>query len=93
LLATRGAVRARRWAASRAGRISTALRLLPLLVPAVLCASINRIVGALYRGRDVALIQVPYLYPTFTVLLVTAALGGVVVIIARLTGLARAVGT
>ncbi|RKT82587.1 CubicO group peptidase, beta-lactamase class C family [Saccharopolyspora antimicrobica] len=93
LLAARGAVRARRWAASRTGRISTVLRLLPLLVPAVLCASINQIVGALYRGRDVALIQVPYLYPTFTVLLVTAALGGVVVLIARLTGLARAVST
>ncbi|MDA3648998.1 beta-lactamase family protein [Saccharopolyspora indica] len=89
LLAVRGAVRARRWADSRTGCPSTVLRLLPLLVPAVLCASIHRIVGALYRGRDVALIQVPYLYPTFTALLATAALGGVVVLVARLTGLAR----
>lgn len=93
LLAARGAVRARRWAARRTGRISTVLRLLPLLLPAVLCASIHRVVGALYRGRDVALIQVPYLYPTFTALLLTAALGGVVVLVARLTGLARPAGT
>ena len=62
-------------------------RLLPLLAPLVLLVTIHRVMGALYRGRDVAWIQVPYLFPTFMLLLVTVSVGGLIVFIARLATL------
>ncbi|MEU4780575.1 serine hydrolase domain-containing protein [Micromonospora sp. NPDC023633] len=88
-LAGRGVLRSRRWAAGRAVRPWTLVRLLPLLAPLLLLASVHRVVGMLYRGRDVAWIQVPYLYPTFMVLLGTATLGGAAVLGARLLRLGR----
>ncbi|MEU5948148.1 serine hydrolase domain-containing protein [Micromonospora sp. NPDC047465] len=88
-LAGRGVLRSRRWAAGRAVRSWTLVRLLPLLAPLPLLASIHRVVGWLYRGRDVAWIQVAYIYPTFLVLLVTATLGCAAVLVARLVGLGR----
>ncbi|WP_307868653.1 serine hydrolase domain-containing protein [Umezawaea beigongshangensis] len=88
-LTARGVVRSRRWAAARTAHPRTAVRLLPLLVPPVSCASVDEVVGLLYRGRDVTWMQVLYLYPTFVVLLVAAALGCAAVLLARLAALAR----
>lgn len=88
-LAGRGVLRSRHWAAGRAVRAWTLLRLLPLLAPPLLLTSIHRVVGWLYRGRDVAWIQVAYIYPTFMVLLVTATLGCATVLVARLVRLGR----
>ncbi|MER7334290.1 MULTISPECIES: serine hydrolase domain-containing protein [unclassified Micromonospora] len=88
-LAGRGVLRSHRWAAGRAVRPWTLVPLLPLLAPLVLLASIHRVVGWLYRGRDVAWIQVAYIYPTFMVLLVTATLGCAAVLVARLVRLGR----
>ncbi|GAA0249055.1 serine hydrolase domain-containing protein [Saccharothrix mutabilis subsp. mutabilis] len=82
-LAVRGVARARRWAGKRSSLPLAAARLLPLLLPLLLLLTVHRVVGFLYRGRDVARLQVPYLYPTFTVLLAIAALGGVAVAVAR----------
>ncbi|WP_370040327.1 serine hydrolase domain-containing protein [Micromonospora sp. M71_S20] len=88
-LAGRAVLRSRRWAAGRVVRPWTLVRLLPLLAPLLLLASIHRVVGALYRGRDVAWVQVAYLYPTFMVLLATATLGSAAVLVARLFRLGR----
>ncbi|MER5335317.1 serine hydrolase domain-containing protein [Micromonospora sp. NPDC002717] len=88
-LAGLGVLRSRRWATGRTVRPWTLVRLLPLLAPLPLLASIHRVVGWLYRGRDVAWIQVAYIYPTFMVLLVTATLGCAAVLVARLVGLGR----
>lgn len=60
-----------------------------LVVPMVLMASIHVVVGWLYRGRDVAWLQVAYLYPTFMVLLAVASLCGVAAVVARLAGRIR----
>ncbi|MFJ6676676.1 serine hydrolase domain-containing protein [Actinosynnema sp. NPDC091369] len=79
-LAVRGVLRSRRWADRR----RSPARLVPLVLPLLLLATVHRVVGFLYRGRDVAWLQVPYLYPTFTVLLAVAAVGGVAVLVARL---------
>ncbi|QQQ73575.1 beta-lactamase family protein [Saccharothrix sp. 6-C] len=86
--AVRGALRSRRWAARRRSTAWTVARLLPLALPLLLLTTIHRVVGLLYRGRDVAWSQVPYLYPTFMVLLSVAALGGVAVLVARLAAAA-----
>ncbi|MEU4806551.1 serine hydrolase domain-containing protein [Actinosynnema sp. NPDC023587] len=75
--AVRGVARARRHARR------SWLRLLPLSLPVLLAVTIHRVVGFLYRGRDVSWRQVAYLYPTFTVLLVVTAVAGVVVLVAR----------
>jgi CubicO group peptidase (beta-lactamase class C family) len=88
-LAGRAVLRSRRWAAGRAVRPWTLVRLLPLLAPLLLLASIHRVVGWLYRGRDVAWLQVAYIYPTFMVLLATATLGCAAVLVARLVRLGR----
>ncbi|CCH30979.1 serine hydrolase domain-containing protein [Actinosynnema sp. NPDC047251] len=77
-LAVRGVARARRHARR------SWLRLLPLLLPVLLAATIHRVAGFLYRGRDVSWRQVAYLYPTFMVLLVVTATACVVVLAARL---------
>ncbi|MFG3707124.1 serine hydrolase domain-containing protein [Micromonospora sp. NPDC047670] len=90
VLAGRGVRRSRRWAAGRTVRPWTLVRLLPLLAPPLLLASVHRVVGWLYRGRDVAWVQVAYIYPTFMVLLVTATLGCAAVLVARLVRLGRA---
>ncbi|GAA3724302.1 CubicO group peptidase (beta-lactamase class C family) [Spinactinospora alkalitolerans] len=91
LLAGRGVRRSRRWAAPRTGLPPwrTAARLLPLAVPPVLFATVDQVVGFLYRGRDVAWPQVSYLYPAFMVFLGAAALGCTAVAAARIIGLAR----
>jgi hypothetical protein len=90
LLAGRGVLRARRWAADRPLRPRTVARLLPLLLPLLLTVTIHRVVGLLYRGRDVAWSQVFYLYPTFMLLLVTTMLGCTAVLVARLARVTRA---
>ncbi|MGW0432773.1 serine hydrolase domain-containing protein [Micromonospora sp. NPDC003197] len=89
LLAGWGVLRARRWAAGRRAWLWTVARLVPFLLPLLLFSSIHRVVSVLYRGRDVAWIQVTYLYPTFMVLLGTAMVGCIAVLVARLLGLAR----
>ncbi|MEU6782136.1 serine hydrolase domain-containing protein [Nonomuraea angiospora] len=81
-LAARGTVRARRWAARRKGW--QLWRLAPYLVPIVLCATIAPIHRILARGRDAAWVQLAYLYPTFMVWLVTAAVASLTVVAARL---------
>ncbi|MDA0565012.1 beta-lactamase family protein [Streptomonospora sp. S1-112] len=86
----RGARRAGRWARARAARpVWAVLRLLPLALPPLLLAEVHRVVGFLYRGRDVAWIQVAYLYPAFLVLLAVAALACAVVAAMRVAHLVR----
>lgn len=87
--AVRGVGRSRRWAAKRSSLLRGTARLLPLLLPLVLLATVHRVVGYLYRGRDVAWLQVTYLYPTFMVLLAAATLGGVAVAATRLVAFLR----
>ncbi|WP_432933662.1 serine hydrolase domain-containing protein [Microbispora sp. CA-135349] len=86
-LGVRGTVRARRWAARRAGR--QFWRLASYLVPIGLCTTIVPIHRILAHGRDAAWVQLAYLYPTFMVWLVTAAAAGLAVIAVRLRGAAR----
>lgn len=86
LLAGRGVRRSRRWAAGRTMNTATAARLLALLLPLALCATIRRLVTLLWR-RDFSWLQVGYLYPTFMVLLATVTLGCLVVLLARLVAL------
>ncbi|MFD1544815.1 serine hydrolase domain-containing protein [Nonomuraea guangzhouensis] len=81
-LAARGVARSRRWAARRTGR--QRWRLLPYLLPIVLCTAIAPVFRVLARGRDIMWIQVVYLYPTFMIWLVTAAAAGLAVVVARL---------
>jgi hypothetical protein len=45
--------------------------------------------GALYRGRDVAWIHVPYLFPTFMLLLIAVSVGSLIVFTARLVSLLK----
>ncbi|MFD7660483.1 serine hydrolase domain-containing protein [Actinosynnema sp. NPDC059797] len=90
-LAVRGVVRARRWAARRPRW--TAARLSPLLLPALLAVTVHRVVGFLYRGRDVAWLQVAYLFPAFVVALLVTAAGCAAVLTARLVALRRNSGT
>lgn len=87
-LTGRGVVRSRRWAARRRSVAWTAARLVPLVLPLLLLLTVHRVVGYLYRGRDVAWLQVPYLYPTFVVALAVTALGCVAVLAARVVALA-----
>ncbi|NUW36881.1 beta-lactamase family protein [Nonomuraea sp. SMC257] len=86
-LAVLGAVRARRWAARLTRR--RLWRLAPYLVPVGLCATLAPIHRVLAHGRDAMWIQLAYLYPTFMVWLVTAAVAGLAVVAARLWGAAR----
>jgi hypothetical protein len=83
LLAVRGVRLSHRRAAGPVRRSIAVARLLPLLTPRVLLVMIHRVMGALYRGRDVAWIQVPYLFPTFMLLLVTVSVGSLIVFMAR----------
>ncbi|MFD0203395.1 MULTISPECIES: serine hydrolase domain-containing protein [Saccharothrix] len=87
--AWRGVARSRRWADRRRSAPWTVARLLPLVLPLLLAVTVHRVVGFLYRGRDVAWRQVLYLYPTFMVVLAVATLGGVAVLAARLVALSR----
>ncbi|MCO1576697.1 beta-lactamase family protein [Crossiella sp. SN42] len=80
---------ARREASARAIGTRIVLRLLPYLLPLALLLTVHRIVGVLFRGRDVAWLQVAYLYPTFMLFLATATLGCLLVVLARVTALAR----
>jgi CubicO group peptidase (beta-lactamase class C family) len=88
--AVRGVRRSHIWGTRRARLWIQLARILPLLAPLLACGTIHRLVGFLYRGRDVAWVQVLYLYPTFMVLLVAASLAGVAVFCARLARLATA---
>ncbi|MDR8413300.1 beta-lactamase family protein [Nonomuraea sp. 3-1Str] len=81
-LAVRGIARSRRWAARRTGW--QRWRLLPYLLPLILCTAIAPLFRVLARGRDISWIQVAYLYPTFMIWLVTAAAAGTALVLARL---------
>ncbi|MFE2754449.1 serine hydrolase domain-containing protein [Actinosynnema sp. NPDC059335] len=88
-LTARGVVRSRRWAARRSRNLWTVARLLPWVLPLVLLVTIHRVVGYLYRGRDVAWLQVLYLYPTFMLLLGVTTLGCAAVLVTRAFALRR----
>ncbi|PZG06402.1 serine hydrolase domain-containing protein [Nonomuraea aridisoli] len=77
-LAVRGVVRARQWTGRRWWRLA------PYLVPAVVCVTMAPIHRVLARGRDASWVQLAYLYPTFMVWLVTAAVACLAVVAARL---------
>ncbi|MCP3803072.1 beta-lactamase family protein [Allokutzneria sp. A3M-2-11 16] len=81
-LAVRGVIRARE-------RRRSWLWSFPLLLPLLLVALVHRVVGFLYGGRDVAWLQVVYLYPTFMITLVVTASGCVAVLGARLVAAVR----
>jgi CubicO group peptidase (beta-lactamase class C family) len=91
LLAVRGVRLSHRRRSGRVRRSIAVARLLPLLTPLVLLVTIHRVMEALYRGRDVAWIQVPYLFPTFLLLLITVTAGCLIVFMARLAPLLRPV--
>ncbi|WP_246018814.1 serine hydrolase domain-containing protein [Saccharothrix australiensis] len=86
----RGARRSRRWATRRRSAPWAVVRLVPLALPLLLLVTVHRVVGFLYRGRDVSWRQVPYLYPTFVVLLAVAAVGCAAVLVARAAAVVRA---
>ncbi|MFI6177709.1 serine hydrolase domain-containing protein [Nonomuraea sp. NPDC051191] len=86
-LAVRGVARSRRWAVVHGGW--RRWRLLPYLVPLALCVTVVPIMRVLLRGGDIMWIQVVYLYPTFMIWLVTAAVAGTAVTAARLYAAAR----
>jgi CubicO group peptidase (beta-lactamase class C family) len=86
-LAVRGVARSRHWATRRTGR--QLWRLLPYLLPLALCAAVTPIFRVLARGSDIMWIQVVYLYPTFMLWLVTAAIAGTALVTARLYSAAR----
>jgi CubicO group peptidase (beta-lactamase class C family) len=90
--AWRGVRRARRWVLARAGRPwwAVSARLLPYAAPPLLLAGLHEVVGWLYRGRDVAWFQVPYLFTSFWIALLSAALACAAVVSARLAHLVAA---
>ncbi|MCO1656525.1 serine hydrolase domain-containing protein [Pseudonocardia humida] len=92
-LAVRGVRRADRWAARRRSVATALLRTLPLLAPTALLLGVHRVFGVLYRGRDLAWVQVLYLYPLLVLLLVVAAGGGAGVAVARVAQAARGSST
>ncbi|MFW5418139.1 beta-lactamase family protein [Nocardiopsis sp. CNT-189] len=91
-LGAAGAVRSRRWAARRTGRPAwrTALRILPLLVPAALFAGYPGAVSLLSHGREVTWDQMFWFALPLTLTLAAAALGGLVTAAARLLRLRAA---
>jgi hypothetical protein len=76
--------RSRTWTTRRVGYVARAVSLALLLSPLALWLGMHRVVGFLYRGRDVAWIQVPYLFPSFMILLAVVSVCGIVVFGARL---------
>ncbi|PDP85713.1 serine hydrolase [Glycomyces fuscus] len=91
-LAWRGVRRAGGWARARGGRPwwTVAARLLPYAAPPLLMAGLHEVVGWLYRGRDVAWFQVPYLFTSFWAALLTVALACAAVASARVVRLVAA---
>ncbi|MFE6389816.1 serine hydrolase domain-containing protein [Nocardiopsis dassonvillei] len=91
-LAWRGVRRAGDWARARGGRPwwAAAARLLPYTAPPLLLALLHEVVGWLYRGRDVAWFQVPYLFTSFWVALVILALACATVASVRVVRLVSA---
>ncbi|NYI81569.1 serine hydrolase domain-containing protein [Saccharopolyspora hordei] len=87
-----GAVRARRWAARRAGRSAwgTGLRLLPLLVPLAVFAAYPDLVSLLSNGRTITWAQLTYFPLPLTITLLVAALAGVSTALFRVVNLRRA---
>ncbi|WP_106402562.1 serine hydrolase domain-containing protein [Actinocorallia populi] len=86
-LAVRGTIRARRWSTNRTGW--QLWRLVPYFAPLALCLTLVPIHRVLARGRDAMWIQLAYLYPTFTIWLLTASVAGLAVVAARLWGKTR----
>ncbi|GAA4516209.1 MULTISPECIES: serine hydrolase domain-containing protein [Nonomuraea] len=85
-----GALRARRWAAERAGRPRwrIAVRLVPALLPVALLAAYPDLVSTLMNGRTVTWAQVTYYAAPLSIALLAAAAAGVLVTITRLVRLA-----
>ncbi|MFB9660507.1 serine hydrolase domain-containing protein [Glycomyces mayteni] len=80
-----GVVRSRRWAEKRAGRKlwRTALRMVPVLVPAVVFAAFPAAVSFLSNGRTIPWNQMFYFALPLTLTLMAAAVAGVAVAVAR----------
>ncbi|MFS1299889.1 serine hydrolase domain-containing protein [Streptosporangium longisporum] len=91
-LAGRGLVRSRRWSARRAGRPGwrTAARLLPYAAPGVLCLTITDVFRVLSRGGDATWAHVAYLYFSFVIWLLLAAVACALLLLARLRHLVLA---
>ncbi|MGW8531251.1 MULTISPECIES: serine hydrolase domain-containing protein [Nocardiopsidaceae] len=89
-LAWRGVRRSRDWALAREGgpRWAVAARLLPYAGPPLLLVVLHEVVGWLFRGRDVAWFQVPYLFTSFWSALAVVALACAAVVSARAVRLA-----
>jgi CubicO group peptidase (beta-lactamase class C family) len=93
-----GTVRSRRWAEKRAGRQAwrIALRMVPVLLPAVAFAAYPAGVSFISGGRTVPWPQMFYFALPLTVTLMVAAAAGLVVAVARLMRLrtaSRSVGS
>ncbi|MFI7705653.1 serine hydrolase domain-containing protein [Nonomuraea sp. NPDC049480] len=84
-LGTVGVVRARRWAARRAGkpRWRTGLRLVPSLLPVMVLVAYPDLISFLMNGRTVTWEQLTYFPAPMSITLLVAALAGVLVVTAR----------
>ncbi|WP_223168090.1 serine hydrolase domain-containing protein [Nonomuraea sp. SYSU D8015] len=84
-LAAVGAMRARRWAARRAGkpRWRIGLRLVPVLLPAAVLAAYPDLLSFLMNGRTVTWAQLTYFPAPLSIALAVTALAGVLVAAAR----------
>ncbi|MCK2215048.1 beta-lactamase family protein [Actinomadura sp. ATCC 31491] len=86
-----GVLRARRWAARRAGRPRwrAALRLLPALLPVLVLASYPDWTSFLMNGRTVTWAQLTYFPAPLSITLLVAGLAGLAVIVARICVLCK----
>lgn len=82
-LGWRGVRRAGGWARAVGPWWAAAGRLLPYAVPPLSLVFLHEVVGWLYRGRDVAWFQVPYLFTSFWAALALVSLACVAVVSAR----------
>ncbi|TMR95671.1 beta-lactamase family protein [Nonomuraea basaltis] len=81
-----GVLRARRWAAKRAGkpRWRIGLRLVPVLAPAAVLAAYPDLISFLMNGRTVTWAQLTYFAAPMSITLLVAALAGVLVAAVRI---------
>ncbi|NRQ30757.1 serine hydrolase [Nonomuraea sp. NN258] len=86
-----GVLRARRWAARRAGRsrLRIGLRMIPVLLPAALFAFYPNLVSFLLNGRAVTWSQLTYFAVPLSITLLVAAVAGTLTAAVRLTRLRR----
>ncbi|MFE3449748.1 serine hydrolase domain-containing protein [Nonomuraea sp. NPDC059194] len=88
-LGVMGVLRARRWAAGRAGKPwwRVALRMTPVLLPVAVLAAYPDLISFLMNGRTVTWAQLTYFAAPMSIMLVVAAVAGALTAIMRLVRL------